>query len=1031
MHTWLQPAVLSVFLSSLILMSVFLITYFKNRDTFSALWVWAWFFYALRHLFDLISVFHGPNLLLSLLSHEASVVSAALLLLAALRLITRERYELEVAAGVLLFTAWIVGASQITDNFLIQTLPTFAFFGVVQIATGAIFYRYNRGRGFIGPRIVGVSMILWGIHKLDYPFLRPLEWFAPAGFMLAAILEIFVGIGALILLFEQWEAKARESEERLRFILDNSRDAIFLMELAAGQTMPGRFVEVNDTACRRLGYRREELLALSAGAITPPEEFAKASYQVAELKSKGHILFESTHLTRDGSEIPVEINAHLISYQGRPLILAVARDISVRVEAEKKLLQSHERLLTILDGMDALVYVADMESGEVLYANRPLIRTLGVNPVGKVCWQVLQQDQEGRCTFCTNDKLLTPDGEPGPPCTWEFQNTRNGRWYHLHDRAIRWVDGRLARIEIATDISERKALEERLERELKVNGEMAAIAKLVFSQSPPIEKVAQAVLEAAKKLTGSRHGYVSTLDPESRQNIWHAHVTGEEAECRLAAGKIRFAPDENGRFPALWGYGLNTGLSFYTNMPERHPASKGVPEGHIPVERFLSVAVEHGDRLLGQIALANPERDYTDEDLTTCGQLASFFAATLLREEQQRRQQRLETELRQAQKMEAIGTLAGGIAHDFNNILYGIIGYAELGMREAVPESRLGEFFEEVLKAGKRGAELVAKILAFARNTATEKKPVQLAPLLKETVKLLKATLPSTIETVVEVDPATPPVMADITGIHQVLVNLCTNASQAMGPEGGTLTIRLDALDLDDPPGRYARLVISDTGCGMDEETLGRIFDPYFTTKKPGEGTGLGLATVHSIVSDHGGRILVESTPQEGSTFTILLPAAEFSERREEKPAEEGDLPSISAHVLFVDDEEMIVELGQKIFERLGARVSVFTDPEEALQAFARTPDEFDLVVTDQTMPAMTGLAFARKVLELRPDVPVILTTGYSKEVDQETAWESGIREFVLKPLSIKELAEAAARALGTGSAGAEQAVPPDEGGKP
>jgi PAS domain S-box-containing protein len=376
---------------------------------------------------------------------------------------------------------------------------------------------------------------------------------------------------------------------------------------------------------------------------------------------------------------------------------------------------------------------------------------------------------------------------------------------------------------------------------------------------------------------------------------------------------------------------------------------------------------------------------------------------------------KLERQLRQSQKMEAIGTLAGGIAHDFNNILTAIIGYTQLLTYKVPSDSPLLPPLHQVLQASNRAADLVKQVLAFSRQSEHERQPVMICGVVKEVLKLLRSSLPTTIEIRKDIAVAAQEciVLADETQIHQVIMNLCTNAAHAMHDRGGVLEISVTTFEADAAlagryhglrAGRYVGLKVSDTGHGMDATTMEHIFDPYYTTKPKGEGTGLGLAVVQGIVKNHDGIITVYSEPGKGSTFSIFLPRLEEVISREVEEIE--GLVGGDEHILFVDDEDMLVETGKQILESLGYGVTETTSSSKALDIFRAQPATFDLVITDMTMPEFTGLELASQMLSLRPDIPVILCSGFCGDTLREQAWEIGIREIVMKPYDIKNLAE-------------------------
>lgn len=380
----------------------------------------------------------------------------------------------------------------------------------------------------------------------------------------------------------------------------------------------------------------------------------------------------------------------------------------------------------------------------------------------------------------------------------------------------------------------------------------------------------------------------------------------------------------------------------------------------------------------------------------------------------------LEQQLVQAQKMEAIGTLAGGIAHDFNNILGVIMGYSELVLDDTLHDPLVNQNTRHILTAAKRASELVKQILAFSRQSKRKRKPLNLEAIIKEALKLLRSSLPATIEIRRHISLETGSVLADPTQIHQVMMNLCTNAAHAMKVEGGVLEVRLDEVQLDEeavkkyheiPPGTYLRLSVSDTGHGIPKIVMKRIFDPYFTTKDTGEGTGLGLAVIHGIVKSHDGDISVFSEPGKGTTFHVLLPVIREAPEQETQSATPAQTPTGSEHILFVDDETSLLQAGKQALERLGYQVTGITDPIEALETFRKTPEDFDLLITDFTMPGMTGLKLAEKVKGIDPGVPVILCSGFSTNIPEETIRDL-TNAFVMKPVITSDLARVIRKVL-------------------
>jgi PAS domain S-box-containing protein len=379
----------------------------------------------------------------------------------------------------------------------------------------------------------------------------------------------------------------------------------------------------------------------------------------------------------------------------------------------------------------------------------------------------------------------------------------------------------------------------------------------------------------------------------------------------------------------------------------------------------------------------------------------------------------LEYQLQQAQKMEAIGTLAGGIAHDFNNILSVIIGYTELILMNGNVNGEVRQNLKEIFSASKHARDMVKQILAFSRQNKQERKPIQVAHIVKEAVKMLRASLPTTISIQHQIDKDTGVIEADPTQIHQVIMNLCTNAAHAINEKDGVLKIHLGNIDLDqmaaaDIPGlkagSYLKLSVKDSGEGIHPEAQPHIFNPYFTTKEKDKGTGLGLAVVQGIVKSNNGAVTVESEVGKGTAFHVYLPTIKRKFTANDEMS--TPLPMGCEHILLVDDEQPLVEIGRQMLERLGYSVTARTSSIEALELFRADPDRFDLVITDIVMPNMTGEKLAKKIMDIRNNIPVVLCTGYSEKFTRQNASEMGIQTFLMKPLVMRDLANTVRQAL-------------------
>jgi len=464
----------------------------------------------------------------------------------------------------------------------------------------------------------------------------------------------------------------------------------------------------------------------------------------------------------------------------------------------------------------------------------------------------------------------------------------------------------------------------------------------------------------------------------------------------------------------MFGYDSNDELLkdnrvfvLYENPSDREAFRREIEENGFVKDFEVVMKRKNGEKLMGQIT-ASVERDKD-------GNISAYRG--IIRDVTEKK--RLEEQLMQAQKMEAIGTLAGGIAHDFNNILGVILGYTELVLEDLPAGTQLRQNVESIYTAASRAAELVKQILAFSRQGNRTRQPIRLTPVIQESLKLLRSILPSTITIHRAFRTVSDFALADGSQIHQIMMNLCSNAAHAMQEKGGILEISLDEISIAPAadskgtnlkPGHYLKLSVKDTGYGMSEPILKRIFEPYFTTKKPGEGTGMGLAVIHGIVKIHGGEITVHSEPGKGSIFNVYLP------KMDEEAASEAivyaEIVGGNECILLVDDETSLIQVGTLMLERLGYKVVGKSDPLEALDVFRKEPALYDLVISDVTMPNMTGVRLSRELREIKPGIPVILCSGFSSAINRDQLIEFGVNEFVMKPIIKNDLARVVRRVI-------------------
>ena len=787
----------------------------------------------------------------------------------------------------------------------------------------------------------------------------------------------------------------------------------------------GRVVYVNKRCAETMGYSRDEFYAPEFDFISL---IAPESVGLIQANFKRHLAgediepYEYSILTRKGQKIQAIITTRLINFEGARAILGIITDITDRKRAEEELRYRLEfqRLITTISSRFINLYPAQIDD--------EIDRTLQqiANFANADRSYVFQFSDDQKSISCTHewcaDQIEPLIGRlrnaPVDTFPWILKKHLRGemvlipRVSDLPSEAFKekqeFMRQGIQSLLVVPMICSNKVMGfiglDSVKEEKMWAGDTNSLLKIVgqvFANALENKKTRQALQQSEERL---RIVFETFPDPVTI-------IQAEDGRCI----------DVNSAFTRVtgWTYDEVVGktaadLDIWHDPPAREKMIADITE-HGKVENLEAQFRLKDGRLITALMSATliilRNRPHI---LTITRDISELKAA------QQEREQ-LRTRLIQAQKMEAIGTLAGGIAHDFNNILGAIIGYAEMALYDTQKDSMEHYNTEQVLKAGHRAKDLVKQILAFSRKSEQDKKIIFLTPIIKEVLKLLRVSLPTTIEIRQNIEPNLDAIFADPTQIHQVMMNLCTNSAHAMGDKGGILEINLHNSNLDTKaaarypelnPGPYVKLSVSDTGCGIDFATLQRIFDPYFTTKEQDKGTGMGLAVVHGIVKGHGGSIHVESAVAEGTRFDILFPVVKrqaISETEELKA-----LPTGNETILCVDDEQSLIELGKNMLKKLGYRVEARTLPVEAIELFKAAPDTFDLVISDMTMPAMTGVSLAKKLMQIRPQIPVIICTGYSEQIDESRAKELGIRGFLMKPFTIRELSKTVRKVLDT-----------------
>ena len=812
-------------------------------------------------------------------------------------------------------------------------------------------------------------------------------------------------------------APAPKMGSAFQIITEQSPNIIFINK-------GGRVVYVNRRCTQQMGYSKEELCAPDFDFMTliaPESADLVRSNFAKHMQGQEVAPYEYYLITKNGDKIAAIITTKLIRYQSEAAILGIITDITERKRAEEELQYrlKFQNLISKISSQFVNLHPAQIDDeidhtlqhiGEFAEADRSY---------------VFQFSDDQKSVSCTHE-WCADSIEP------TIERIKNAPVETFPWVMTQFLTGKMVSIPRVADLhSEATSLKEELVQQgiqsllavpMIIGGKVIGFIGL---DSVREEKMWVEDTSSMLKIVG--HVFANGLEnkktrqalQESEERLRTVFETFPDPVTIIQAEDGRCI-DVNSAFTRVTGWSATevigktaAELDIWENPAERQKLVDGISEkGKIEnlEARFRLKDSRTITALMSAVLIRLNDRPHI---LTITRDISELKSA-------QEEREQLRTQLIQAQKMEAIGTLAGGIAHDFNNILGAIIGYAEMALYDTRQDTMEHYNIDQVLKAGHRAKDLVKQILAFSRKSEQNKQIISLAPIIKEALTLLRASLPTTIEIKQHIESNLDAIYADPTQIHQVMMNLCTNAGHAMADTAGVLRVSLQNVDLgaseaalytDLSAGPYVKLSISDTGHGMDRSTMDRIFDPYFTTKAQDKGTGMGLAVVHGIVKGHGGTIQVDSVPEQGSRFDILFPIMEkqtVSETEELKA-----LPTGREFIMLVDDEDSLIDLGKNMLKKLGYRIETWTRPVEALDAFRADPHKFDLVISDMTMPNMTGDILSSELRQIRADVPIIICTGYSERINEQRAEELGIQGLIMKPFTIRRLAKTVRKALG------------------
>jgi PAS domain S-box-containing protein len=775
------------------------------------------------------------------------------------------------------------------------------------------------------------------------------------------------------------EDAIKESEARFRTVFEAAPLGIVV------STPEGKILEANKAFCRMLDHTVEDVVNMDFFDITHPEDRPVTRRLTDEVRNGTRDFYEieKRYLGKDGRTVEVVVRATgTRDSEGRLTYwLGIIEDLTERRRAERALRKSEENFRSLVE--DAPYGMSVMRSDRTFeYFNPRFKEIFGYTeedlPDKETWFRKAYPEKEYRDRIKSIWTADTREGTRTGRLKPRFFKVRckDGQDKIIHFRAVTFQDGR--QFITYQDVTAQAEAEKALQWELSVNSALAKLSHTLISSPYDIREIADLILAHAKEITGSEYGHVSAIDPEADDN-------SDQAPAEMFTG-----PDN------VEGQGI---------APPIGPEDRG------PVKNFISIPVKIGDEVVGRIALANPGREYTDRDLHALEQMSELYALALHRQRSDDEKRTLEDQLLQAQKMEAIGTLAGGIAHDFNNLLMGIQGRISLMLMETTPGHPFFKNLRGVEEHVRSAAHLTNQLLGFARGGKYEVTPTDLNALVRSSTDMFGRTRK---EIIIHAKHASDirTVEVDRRQIEQVLLNLYVNAWQAM-PGGGeifveTANVFLDACDVRPyglEPGNYLKISVTDTGTGMDEATRQRIFDPFFTTKGMGLGTGLGLASAYGIIKNHGGFITVYSEEGTGTTFNIHLPASTKEVPKEKEPAE--GIMQGSGTILLVDDEDVIIDVGRKVLEKIGYKVLVAGSGEAALERYRENRDEIDLVILDMIMPGMDGGRTYDGLKEIDPHIKVLLSSGYSLNDQAARILKRGCNSFIQKPFNIKELSQA------------------------
>ncbi len=1091
---WLVPSIIATMAGTAVLSFCYFYLYYQDKKQFLKIWAISWSIYFTRYIFMLGIILWEKTSFLLICNQSASLISGVLLLYGSYLFVNKKfprSFYYLAACGFL----WIVISTVYNFNLMLMSLPTFSFLAGIYIWTGIIFLKskesYQRES-----RAVGLAFILWGAHKANYPFLRPVVWFAPWGYLIAAILEFMVALGLLMTYFRKTKDELRSNEMKLK---ENQKSLVSAQRIARvgdwSWDLQTNELKWSGETFRIFGQNPETFqVSVEAfeEAIHPDDYHDFIAKRKIAVSNNKDIDIEHRIVLPNGSIRYVhQISTIIKDSQGEVVkALGTVQDITDRKLFEIELENTKEKFEKFFNTNPSATFVwksirDDFQLIEINESAQKLTKGNAGDFIGLKASQIYEDLPflKEKLFDCLSGKSIL-----------EFEHHYKVRYSGKHE----WVEFRLAHM--APDIvlmytevitQQKKAQKALIEagkkwKNILVNTPQIGItldteAKIIFANERFLnltgwkqqevigqnwfdlfipedirEEVRQVFDNAmSQKDTYDYSNYENDIITKSGEllNIAWSNVLSRDAEGNITdltclgvdLTERRKSENEINNQKRLFETMFNTipdGVVITNTKREIQLANKGMeitfgykPEEIIGKETNLLYAAQKKFEQTGKNVFGKDGKNSGDLYITRYKNKngsefsGETFGAKLYDEDNRwignlgimrdiTEREQAERRIQQAQKMESIGNLAGGIAHDFNNLLFPIVGLAEMLVEDLPPDSPEKQNANEILIAGRRGVELVQQILAFSRQHEHELSPTRLQFVIKEVLKLTRASIPKNIEIKQFLQPDCGLILADSTQLHQIGMNLITNAYHAVQDKRGKINVEVKEIEIKKGinnkslrPGKYATLTVTDNGVGIPKENLDKILEPYFTTKEQGKGTGLGLSVVYGIVKEHKGEIKVMSEPGKSTSFQIYLPVIVSPVAKATAP-DSSLLPTGTEHILLVDDELPITKLEIQMLERLGYKVDPHTSSPDALEAFKKNPDKYDLIISDMSMPKMTGKDLSEELLKIRPDIPIIICTGFSERFNKEQAQEMGIRGYLIKPVVMADMAKEIRRVL-------------------